>query len=272
MTQEIILTKSEKKLKGQVTLAGAKSRVKKLGWWIAVIPLITIFISCLQVVFMSSILLGLLSLFSVVALMLLVKSSVKYMRTFFGANLARSAWAVGSFFFGPVSCLYLFVCRKNVKNNEKLDKSFLSQAVISAIGWGIDILIVLPIVLFVGATASISQTINTQRVNVISNEVAQIVTNVRTLYAEYDDFSGLGEKQIKSGVDGLSYVVSVNSGNARIFDVFITGLSKKDCLYLAGAKWIDSVGYNVTGGQNGGALGNCTLGENQNLVRITYGE
>lgn len=134
-------------------------------------------------------------------------------------------------------------------------------------------------VITVGAIGMISTAMRTQKRNTVNEEVLQIVTGVRQLLGEYDDFSGINNATIFGAIGispkntyGGTYELAVDPSNARQFVVSITGLSETDCEYFATKAWSDSVGYMNSDGKQSGATGSCNLGNGKNIVKITYGE
>lgn len=134
-------------------------------------------------------------------------------------------------------------------------------------------------VITVGAIEMIQLAMNTQKRNTVNEEVLQIVTQVRNLHGEYDDFSNINGSTIFSAM-GMSnknpygglYEVSVDPANARQFIVSITGLKKSDCETFLTKAWSDSVGYQMSDGKSSGATGTCTNANGRNTVQIIYGE
>lgn len=134
-------------------------------------------------------------------------------------------------------------------------------------------------VLTVGAIGMISTAMRTQKRNTVNEEVLQIVTGVRQLLGEYDDFSNINNATIFGAIGispkntyGGTYELAVDPANSRQFIVSITGLSDTDCEYFATKAWSDSVGYMNSDGKQSGATGSCNLGNGKNIVKITYGE
>lgn len=134
-------------------------------------------------------------------------------------------------------------------------------------------------VLTVAATLMISRAMGMQKRSAVNDEVLQMVTSVRQLLGEYDDFSHINNATIFGAIGmsnknpyGGTYELSVDSANPRQFIVSITGLSQSDCEYFTTKAWADSVGYQISGGSVGGATGNCNRSNGDNTVRITYGE
>jgi len=134
-------------------------------------------------------------------------------------------------------------------------------------------------VITVGAIGMISTAMRTQRRNTVNDEVIQIVTGVRALLGEYDDYSHINNSTIFGAIGmshkntyGGTYELSVDPANSRQFVVTINGLSQSDCEYFVTKAWSDSVGYQMSGGQNGGATGNCNAPNGKNTVSITYGD
>jgi len=133
-------------------------------------------------------------------------------------------------------------------------------------------------IITVGAITMISTAMHTQKRSTVTDDVVSIVTGVRTLLGEYDDFSNIDNDTIFGAIGqsnlnpyGGKYELSVDSSNLRQFIVSINGLSKKDCEGLITKAWTDSVGYISSNGKQGGATGKCIDGSN-NIVYITYGE
>ena len=134
-------------------------------------------------------------------------------------------------------------------------------------------------VITVGAIGMISTAMRTQKRNAVNEEVLQIVTGVRQLLGEYDDFSNINNATIFGAIGmsnkntyGGTYELAVDPSNSRQFIVSITGLSNTDCEYFVTKAWSDSVGYQSSDGKQGGAVGSCNLGNGNNIVKITYGE
>jgi hypothetical protein len=125
----------------------------------------------------------------------------------------------------------------------------------------------------------ISTAMRTQKRNTVNEEVLQIVTGVRQLLGEYDDFSHINNSTIFGAIGmsskntyGGTYELAVDPANSQQFIVSITGLSDTDCEYFVTKAWTDSVGYVNSDGKQGGATGTCNLGNGKNVVKITYGE
>ena len=134
-------------------------------------------------------------------------------------------------------------------------------------------------VITVAAITMISTAMRTQKRNTVNDEVVQIVTGVRQLLGEYDDFSHINNATIFGAIGmspknpyGGAYELSVDPTNSRQFILSITGLNESDCQYLVTKAWSDSVGYQMSGGHQGGASGNCNAAPGKNVVKITYGE
>ena len=133
-------------------------------------------------------------------------------------------------------------------------------------------------IITIGATALISSAMRTQKRNTVNEEVIQIVTGVRQLLGEYDDFSGINSKIFSAigmsnkNTYGGTYELEMDPSNSRQFVVTIGGLSKSDCEYFSTRAWSDSVGYQNSDGKQGGATGSCDAENGKNYVKITYGE
>lgn len=134
-------------------------------------------------------------------------------------------------------------------------------------------------VITVGAIGMISTAMRTQRRNAVNDEVIQIVTGVRALLGEYDNYSHINNSTIFGAIGmspkntyGGTYELAVDSSNSRQFVVSINGLSQSDCEYFLTKAWSDSVGYQMSGGKNGGATGNCKAPNGKNTISITYGD
>lgn len=128
------------------------------------------------------------------------------------------------------------------------------------------------------AFALISLGMNRQKQARVTDDVVTIVSGVRGLLGDYDDFSNIDNATIFAAMSvdnknpyGGTYELAVDSTNTRQFIVRIKGLSKSDCEALVTKAWTDSVGYIVSNHKESGASGNCVDG-NANVVSITYGE
>ncbi|MBR3510624.1 MAG: type II secretion system protein [Alphaproteobacteria bacterium] len=129
-----------------------------------------------------------------------------------------------------------------------------------------------------GAFVLISTAINTQKRSRVTDDVTAIVSGVRNLLGEYEDFSNIDNSTIFGAIAmsnknpyGGTYELAVNPANYRQFIVKVNGLSKTDCEGLVTKAWSDSVGYISSNHKESGASGNCKDG-NDNVVSITYGE
>lgn len=134
-------------------------------------------------------------------------------------------------------------------------------------------------VITVGAIAAISSAMRMQKRNTVNDEVLQMVTQVRQIFSEYDDYSNINNSTIFGAIGmsnknpyGGTYSISVNPSNSRQFIISIGGLSESDCEYFITKGWDGSVGYEVSGRTQSGATGNCNDSNGQNVVQITYGE
>lgn len=134
-------------------------------------------------------------------------------------------------------------------------------------------------VITVGAITMISTAMRTQKRNTVNDDVIQIVTGVRQLLGEYDDFSHINNETIFGAIGmsdknpyGGKYELYVDPANMRQFVVAIDGLSDGDCKYFVTKAWSDSIGYQMSGGKEGGATGDCRNAAGANKVYITYGE
>ena len=134
-------------------------------------------------------------------------------------------------------------------------------------------------VITVGAVGMISTAMRTQKRSVVNDDVIQIVTGVRQLLGEFDDYSHINNATIFGAIGvtpknpyGGTYELSVDPSNSRQFIVYIKGLSEGDCKYFLTKAWTDSIGYLMSNGKNGGAAGNCGDASAKNTVYITYGE
>lgn len=131
----------------------------------------------------------------------------------------------------------------------------------------------------VGAVTMISTAMRSQKRSTVSDEVAQIVTGVRQLLAEYDDFSNINNSIIWGAIGmsqknpyGGNYALAVNPSNSRQFILSINGLAKSDCEYFTTKGWSDSIGYQMSDGKQGGASGTCSNENGANTITIVYGE
>jgi type II secretory pathway pseudopilin PulG len=134
-------------------------------------------------------------------------------------------------------------------------------------------------VITVGAITMISAAMKSQKRTAVNDEVAQIVTGVRQLLGEYDDFSNINNATIFGAIGmtaknpyGGNYELAVNPANPRQFVLSIGGLSKSDCEYFVTKAWSDSADYQLSDGKRGGSTGTCADENGKNVVRIIYGE
>lgn len=134
-------------------------------------------------------------------------------------------------------------------------------------------------VITVGAIGMIATAMRTQKLTAVNDEVVQMVTMVRNIHAEYDDFSNMDGSTIFSVIGmsdknpyGGAYSLSVDPANARQFIVSINGLGQSECKSLVAKAWSDSVGYRLSDGKEGGAIGSCDGANGTNSVQITFGE
>lgn len=137
-------------------------------------------------------------------------------------------------------------------------------------------------VITVGAITMISAAMRSQKRNTLQDEVTQVVTGVRTILGEYDDFSGLDNATIFAAIGmsdknpyGGKYSLSVNPMNPRQFILTIDGLGNSDCEYFKTKAWSDSIGYQLSDGKSGGAVAipiDCSATAGQNRIQVTYGE
>ncbi len=134
-------------------------------------------------------------------------------------------------------------------------------------------------VITVGAIGMISTAMRTQKRSAVNDEVIEIVTSVRQLLGEYDDFSNIDNSTIFGAIGmsnknpyGGAYTLSVDPANSQQFIVGITGLSRSDCEALVTKAWSDSVGYQMSGGKQSGATGDCRNSNGNNTIQITFGD
>jgi type II secretory pathway pseudopilin PulG len=135
-------------------------------------------------------------------------------------------------------------------------------------------------VITVGAIAMISAAMRSQKRTSVQDEVAQIVTGVRGLLGEYDDFSGIDNGTIFAAIGmsaknpyGGDYRLEVNPANPQQFILTIAGLNKSDCQYFKVKAWGDSVGFQLSDGRLGGATADpddCGASDGRNSIRIVY--
>lgn len=134
-------------------------------------------------------------------------------------------------------------------------------------------------IITVGAIGMISTAMRTQKLTTVNDQVVQMVTMVRTIHGEYDDFSSMNGTTIFGAIGmsnqnpyGGTYELAVDPSNPRQFIVGINGLGKSECESLLAKAWSDSVGYQMSGGKQGGATGMCNGANGTNSVQIVYGE
>ncbi|MBQ2845298.1 MAG: hypothetical protein IJE79_04750 [Alphaproteobacteria bacterium] len=134
-------------------------------------------------------------------------------------------------------------------------------------------------VITVGAIGMISTAMRTQKLTMVNDQVVQMVTMVRNLHAEYDDFSSMNGATVFGAISmsnqnpyGGTYELSPDQSNPRQFIVKINGLGQSECDALMAKAWTDSIGYQLSDGKQGGATGSCKGANGTNYVQITYGE
>ncbi len=134
-------------------------------------------------------------------------------------------------------------------------------------------------IITVGAIGMISTAMRTQKLTEVNDEVIQMVTMVRNIHGEYDDFSNMNGQTIFGAIGmsrqnpyGGNYELAVNAANPRQFVVTINGLGQSECESLLAKAWSDSVGFQESNGKEGGATGNCQGQNGTNYVQIIYGE
>ncbi len=134
-------------------------------------------------------------------------------------------------------------------------------------------------VITVGAIGMISTAMRTQKLTSVNDQVVQMVTMVRNIHGEYDDFSSMNGDTIFGAIGmsnknpyGGTYELAVDPANPRQFIVSINGLGQSECESLLAKAWSDSVGYQLSGGKQGGAVGSCGGADGKNSVQIIYGE
>ena len=134
-------------------------------------------------------------------------------------------------------------------------------------------------VLTIGAVGLISSAMRTQKISAVNDNVVQMVTMVRTIHGEYDDFSNMNGTTIFSAIGmsnknpyGGTYELAVDPSNSRQFIVTINGLGQSECESLVAKAWSDSVEYQLSGGKKGCATGDCRGQNGTNSVRIVFGE
>ena len=138
-------------------------------------------------------------------------------------------------------------------------------------------------VLSVGGIAGYSKAMNKYKTNKVADNVSMIVTNIRTLYAQQDDFNGLTNvsaqrmgvvpDELKTATEGtfsnafLGTVdiaavnaagLDANAGTDKAFLVTFGGLSKEACVTLATNDWGSGyssglLGISVSGDGNSAA-------------------
>ncbi len=131
----------------------------------------------------------------------------------------------------------------------------------------------------VGAIRMVSVAMKSSKRSVVSDEVIQMVSGVRTLLAEYDGFDGINNDTIfnvigmspKNSFGGV-YRLSVDPNNSKQFIVSIEGLSKSDCEYFVSKAWTGSVDFESSDGKLSGASGNCIYDSDKNSIHIKYGK
>lgn len=134
-------------------------------------------------------------------------------------------------------------------------------------------------VITVGAIGMISAAMRMQKRTAVNDEIIQIVSSVRQLLGEYDDYSNINGSTIFGAIGmsnknpyGGTYELAVNPSNTQQFVVSITGLTQSDCEFFTTKAWEGSIGYTMSDGKIGGAVGDCSQQNGKNIVQITYGD
>ncbi len=141
-------------------------------------------------------------------------------------------------------------------------------------------------VLSVGGIAGYSKAMNKYKTNKVADNVSMIVTNIRTLYAQQDDFNGLNNTSaVKMGVVPNELITNAtngtltnaflgtvvieavnaagldaNAGTDKAFLVTFGGLSKEACVTLATNDW--------GSGYSSGLLGISVSGEGKDAAAV----
>lgn len=134
-------------------------------------------------------------------------------------------------------------------------------------------------VITAGAVLLITRGMGMQKQSQVNEDVSYMVTRVREIHGQFDDFSGLNSRTIFNAIGmtaknpyGGAYEISADPSNPRQFIVKITGLDSGECDLFTSRAWSDSVGYHTSGGRQSGATGDCNRGAGKNTVQITFGE
>lgn len=165
---------------------------------------------------------------------------------------------------------------KNTNSKFRISNSETGRSMIEMLG-----VLAIMGVITVAAVEMIGAAMRSQKRTTVQDEVAQLVTGVRQLFGEYDDFSGIDNNTTFAAIGissknpyGGKYELTANASDRRQFIVTITGLNASDCEYFRAKAWPDSAGYRTSGGKQGGASANpsnCGDG-GKNKVQIVYGE
>ena len=134
-------------------------------------------------------------------------------------------------------------------------------------------------VITIGAVTMIGSAMRSQKHSTVNDEVMQIVTGVRSLLGEYNDFSNINNATIFGAIGmspknpyGGAYELAVNPANNQQFILSIKGLSESDCLFFVQKAWTDSIEFLATDCRTGGAIGTCDDKTGKNTVKIIYGQ
>ena len=134
-------------------------------------------------------------------------------------------------------------------------------------------------VITAGSVWLVGQGFDMQKHGQLEQEVQFMVIKVKNLHSQTDTFVGLDTAALRQmnvvpvkNPYGGTYELAVDPSNSRQFVVSINGLSQSACKYFLAKAWSDSVGYQMSGGKNGGATGNCNASNGKNTISITYGD
>ena len=137
-------------------------------------------------------------------------------------------------------------------------------------------------VITVSAVQMIGAAMRSQRRTTVQDEVAQMVTGVRQLLGDYDNYSGIDNETIFAAIGmtnknpyGGTYKLMANTSNTQQFIVSITGLNHSDCEYFKTKAWPDSSIFKSSDGKLSGAAAipdNCNDSTGKNTIQINYSD
>jgi len=136
-------------------------------------------------------------------------------------------------------------------------------------------------VITAAAVAMITTAIQSTNRAATGDQVTQIVSGVRQIHGQRDDYSGIDNTftlgaigvQARARRGSTVFSIEANPVDTRQFIVTIGGLNQSDCKFFSTKAWVDSVGFQMSDGRMGGATAypiHCDATGGRNSVRIIF--